>query len=84
MTYEGWENYETWNVALWINNEKPYYDKALKFMETHGDSPSAYMTFIENMGLTKTMTPDNVWFNDKTLNIKELDEMMQQFLTKEK
>lgn len=82
MTYEGWENYETWNVALWINNEKPYYDKALKFMETHGNAPRAYMTFIENMGLTKTMTPDNVLFNDKTLNTKELDNMMLQFLDK--
>jgi hypothetical protein len=20
-TYEGWKNYETWNCALWINNE---------------------------------------------------------------
>jgi hypothetical protein len=20
ISYNGWENYETWNVALWINN----------------------------------------------------------------
>jgi len=25
MTYEGWTNYETWNVALWIDNEYAIY-----------------------------------------------------------
>ena len=24
-TYNGWTNYETWNVALWIVNEEPSY-----------------------------------------------------------
>ena len=80
MTYEGWENYDTWNVALWINNERPYYDKALQFMKTHGNAKNPYKNFIEHTGLTKSMTPDNVRFDQKTLNIKELDEMMQQFL----
>jgi hypothetical protein len=23
--YEGWKNWETWNVALWVNNEEPLY-----------------------------------------------------------
>lgn len=23
--YQGWENYETWNVALWLNNEEGNY-----------------------------------------------------------
>jgi hypothetical protein len=23
--YNGWTNYETWNVALWIDNEEPSY-----------------------------------------------------------
>lgn len=23
--HNGWANYETWNVALWINNEEPTY-----------------------------------------------------------
>jgi hypothetical protein len=22
ISYNGWENYETWNVALWINNDQ--------------------------------------------------------------
>jgi hypothetical protein len=24
-TYNGWTNYETWNVALWLANEEPSY-----------------------------------------------------------
>jgi hypothetical protein len=23
--YEGWKNWETWNLTLWINNEEPLY-----------------------------------------------------------
>lgn len=28
MAYNGWKNYETWNVALWIDNERGSYDEA--------------------------------------------------------
>ena len=26
--YNGWSNYETWNVALWLDNEQGSYDEA--------------------------------------------------------
>jgi len=25
MAYQGWKNYETWNVSLYVNNEEPLY-----------------------------------------------------------
>jgi hypothetical protein len=28
MTYNGYANYETWNVALWIQNDQSLYDAA--------------------------------------------------------
>ena len=27
--YNGWRNYETWNVALWLANDVPLYNAAL-------------------------------------------------------
>jgi hypothetical protein len=27
-TYNGWANYETWNVALWMQNDIGYYELA--------------------------------------------------------
>lgn len=29
MTYNGWDNYETWCVTLWLSNEQTHYDKAI-------------------------------------------------------
>jgi hypothetical protein len=28
MAYQGWANWETWNVALWINNDEGLYTAA--------------------------------------------------------
>jgi hypothetical protein len=25
MAYNGWPNYETWNVMLWLDNDEPMY-----------------------------------------------------------
>ena len=82
MTYEGWENYDTWNVALWINNEKPYYDLAVAFMKKQGAKPNLYMQFVSYAQLANRKTPDNVSFIDASLNIAELNQMMLTFLEK--
>ena len=42
-TYSGWANYETWNVALIINNEYKLYLSALDFMKLYkGATPVSY------------------------------------------
>jgi hypothetical protein len=29
-TYNGWKNYPTWAVNLWLSNERPLYEEALE------------------------------------------------------
>tara|TARA_Y100001963_G_C6680202_1_gene399469 strand:+ start:756 stop:992 length:237 start_codon:yes stop_codon:yes gene_type:complete len=67
--YNGWTNYETWNVALWIGNEPPFYQIAI-------DSKD-YNSFCETLresGILKT--PDQVALNDSRINIDEVDELL--------
>jgi len=32
MSYNGWTNWETWNVALWIDNDEPMYRERIRWM----------------------------------------------------
>ena len=61
--YNGWTNYETWNVALWINNEEGLYELA----RDCGD----YETFVELVG--NATTGDGVRFNDPRVNVIEIN-----------
>jgi hypothetical protein len=69
--YNGWENYQTWNVALWIGNDEGLYQLA---KECRGN----YEAFSNTMRdeLNSTETPDGIAWNDSGLNIAELDSMM--------
>ncbi len=35
-TYNGYFNYETWNVCLWCDNEEPIYHEAQDIKESYG------------------------------------------------
>ena len=37
--YNGWTNWETWNLALWIDNEEPCYRSKVDFLK--GQDPDA-------------------------------------------
>ena len=71
-TYNGWANYETWNVALWIQNDESLYNIAME----SGD----YEAFVEFMldVFGKTQTPDGVLYNDSSVNVFEINEMLQE------
>lgn len=69
-TYNGWSNYETWNVALWIGNDYGFYSAALQCDD--------YQDFVNAMeGLVKA-TPDGVSFTSDELNHIELNDMIQE------
>ena len=64
ISYNGWENYETWNVALWINNTEGLYNLAMEA----GD----YETFLDYIG-SDAKTGDGVAFADPKVNVIQLN-----------
>jgi hypothetical protein len=64
MTYNGFKNYETWNVVLWINNDEGLYNLASQC--------SSYDEFVDCMNdLGSTIgyqTPDGVAWNDSGID----------------
>ena len=84
-TYNGWKNYETWNVALWIGNNEGLYEIA--------KGAGTYARFIDQLRgqwddvanrligaayrpKITIETPDGVAWNDSGLDLVALDEMI--------
>lgn len=75
-TYNGWKNRETWNVALWINNDESLYHEAVSFMKSYkGRKP--YKDFTSNF--LNLCTPDDIQWNSDKLDYKALNEMMNEY-----
>jgi hypothetical protein len=72
-SYNGWTNYETWNIALWLGNDEGYY----KIAKEYGSQGYlALAASLRDLGVLET--PDKVAFNDSGLDIEELDEMLEE------
>ena len=72
-TYNGWANYETWNVSLWIGNDEGLYEWAREYRH-HG-----YQAFAEALKeIGSYETPDGVAWTDSGLDYDRLDEMMEE------
>ena len=70
MSYNGFKNYQTWNVVLWINNDENLYRIAR--------SETNYDAFVETMrdcgpGAIAYETPDNVAWADPTIDRKSIN-----------
>jgi hypothetical protein len=66
-SYNGWENYETWNVALWINNEEGLYHLAAEC----GDYETLVNRLYDDYGVRETK--DGVKFNDPKVNVIQIN-----------
>lgn len=71
MSYNGWTNYETWNVALYMDNDEQSYALA-RTCKNYKE----YQFF--NLTDPRNTTPDGVSLFDPKLNHKELDEKIKE------
>jgi hypothetical protein len=78
MSYEGWANYDTWNVALWLNNDEGLYRSMTEYL-SHNDP--MYQDFIYYIGLEESMTPDRIAWLSPNLDLERLDEMLKEHQT---
>ena len=76
----GWANYETWNAALWIENDEFLYNTAKACVEfAEGENP--WVKFVRCMtdgvvGRFIGETGDGVRWDDPSIDANEMNEMM--------
>ena len=80
-TYNGWSNFSTWNVALFINNEYQFYKAAQSYVSYQKElgldiKYKEYYQFF--MTLLGTITPDGVSWTDPTIDEDEMNEMLEE------
>jgi len=76
--HNGWKNYETWNVALWINNEESLYKLAKRSLNYNNFIFRLANASHSELQKFKTGTPDGVKWNDEKVNIEDLDELIKE------
>jgi len=69
-TYQGWANYETWNVALYIGNHYGLYNQARR-SKTYQD----LVNYLYKCGSTET--PDGVKWTDTKIDGIAINKMMK-------
>ena len=78
-TYNGWSNYETWNVSLWIGNDEGLYNDAKMIARRAGRYPyQEWCAYMESVGMQST--PDGVRWMDGRIDEDEMNEMMEELV----
>ena len=68
--YNGWKNYETWNVSLWLTNDEFLYNVA-RTCATYQDFVEVALSYCP-----KAATPDDVSYADPAIAADELNELV--------
>jgi len=74
-TYNGWKNRETWNVALWLNNDPGYYALVRDFRNHYKKTRSSkadYQAFLDFGGMNGERTRDGVAFNGPKVDTRAI------------
>ena len=67
--FNGWKNWETWNVALWINNDEGLYNLA-KECNDYGQ----LREILREAGCKET--PDGCKWDDPKINVREINDLI--------
>lgn len=70
--YCGWSNCQTWDVALWLENDPRLYELVKSY-----SSYKALAQSLADHGIFETQ--DGVPFNDSALDIAALDDLLQEY-----
>lgn len=70
-TYNGWKNYETWNVALWLQNDEGYYAMAKA-------AKNYTWLLVDLVNNYMDETPDGVDFEDDDLDYAALNQLVEE------
>jgi hypothetical protein len=88
--FNGWANRETWNIALWINNEENLYRAALNAIDTleargtlhESLTPSWVKAFASvqfDVVFGKAETPDGTKTTDPKIDWSAIADMFKEF-----
>ena len=67
--YNGWTNWETWNVTLWLGNDEDLYNLA-KMAGTY----KKFLKYVDENGTTG----DGVNWRDSNINVTEVNKFFEE------
>jgi polyhydroxyalkanoate synthesis regulator phasin len=78
--YNGWKNRQTWNIALWLGNDEPYCNDAIRQVSVIGKKPTIAQTRLIVNEVFDEMTPDGVSTLDEAIDWKAISELLEEML----
>lgn len=79
-TYNGYANYQTWNICLWISN-----DEGLNGIARQCESYTHFKVLMRELFETDVIrfeTPDGVAWSDSAVNLAEMQEYWEENFSK--
>jgi len=74
--YQGWKNYETWNVVLWLANDEVLYHAAKRawvLRARHGSPYKALLALLKS----NFVTGDGVSLRNRKVSRREVNEAIR-------
>lgn len=81
MEYNGWANYENWNVVLWLTNTEHLYKALVAYLhrcDKKKQTPT-YKAFVKDALLVGQRTGDGISYLSRKLDYQELNEWIKTF-----